>query len=163
VSERSGHDEAMTDTAGGPDPELARLMTQAFLDVPLHGLLGLEVIDVGRPGVASMAIPLREPALGATGQLHGGVIAMLCDLVCAAAATTSTIYDHTTTALVTADLHVRYLGAARGDRAVATAEVVKAGRTLVVVEADVKDGDDRLVARADFSASLVPVRQPLGG
>jgi acyl-CoA thioesterase len=153
----------MSDGAGDVDPEMARLMTQAFLDVPLHGLLGLEVIDVGRPGVAAMAIPLQQPALGATGQLHGGVVAVLCDLVCAAAATTSTSYDHTTTALVTADLHVRYLGAARGDRVRAEAQVVKAGRTLIVVEADVIDAEDRLVARADFSASLVPLRTPLGG
>ena len=87
----------MSDDAGGPDPELARLMKQAFLEVPLHGLLGLEVLDVGRPGVATMAIPLRQPALGATGQLHGGVIAVLCDLACAAAATTAATYDHTTT------------------------------------------------------------------
>jgi acyl-CoA thioesterase len=142
---------------------MARLMKQAFEDVPLHGLLGLEVIDVGRPGVAAMAIPLRQPALGATGQLHGGVVAVLCDLVCAAAATTATTYDHTTTALVTADLHVRYLGAARGDRVRAEAKLVKAGRSLVVVEADVIDSEDRVVARADFSASLVPLRAPLGG
>jgi acyl-CoA thioesterase len=153
----------MSEAAGAPDPEMARLMRQAFLDVPLHGLLGLEVIDVGRPGVSSMAIPLRPPALGATGQLHGGVIAVLFDLVCAAAATTAVTYDHTTTALVTADLHVRYLGAARGERAIAEAHVVKAGRTLVVVEGEIRDGEDRVVAKADFSASLVPVRAPLGG
>ena len=30
----------MSDDAGGPDPELARLMEQAFLDVPLHGSWG---------------------------------------------------------------------------------------------------------------------------
>ena len=152
----------MNEGVGGAEPEMARLMEQAFLDVPLHGLLGLEVIDVGRPGVASMAIPLKQPALGATGQLHGGVVAILCDLVCAAAATTATTYDHTTTALVTADLHVRYLGAARGERVRAEARLVKAGRTLVVVEADVIDGEDRVVARADFSASLVPLRAPIG-
>ena len=49
----------MSDDAGGPDPELARLMKEAFLDVPLHRLLELEVVDVGRPGVATMAIPLK--------------------------------------------------------------------------------------------------------
>lgn len=152
----------MTDQ-GGADPELERLMRDAYLEVPLHGLLGLEVIDVGRPGVATMAIPLKQPALGATGQLHGGVIAVLCDLVCAAAASTATTYDHTTTALMTADLHVRYLGAARGETVRGEARVVKAGRTLIVVEADVKDSEDRLVARADFSASLVRHRPPLGG
>jgi uncharacterized protein (TIGR00369 family) len=148
---------------GGADPELARLMRDAFLQVPLHGLLDLEVVDVGRPGVATMAIPLRPPALGATGQLHGGVIAVLCDLACAAAASTASTYDATTTALVTADLHVRYLGAARGERVRAEARVVKAGRTLIVVEADVIDAEDRVVARADFSAMLVPTRTPLGG
>ena len=153
----------MSETEGESDPDMARLMREAFLDVPLHQLLDLEVIDVGRPGVASMAIPLKQPALGATGQLHGGVIAVLCDLACAAAATTSTTYDHTTTALVTADLHVRYLGAAKGEKVRAEAQVVKAGRTLVVVEADVLDSEDRLVAKADFSASLVPLRVPLSG
>jgi uncharacterized protein (TIGR00369 family) len=58
---------------------------------------------------------------------------------------------------------VRYLGAARGEKVRAEAEVVKAGRTLIVVEADVLDSEDRLVAKADFSASLVPLRAPLSG
>lgn len=147
---------------GGPDPELVRLMREAYLSAPLHGLLDLDVVDVGRPGVATMAIPLRPPALGPTGQLHGGVIAVLCDLACAAAASTASTYDATTMALVTADLHVRYLGAARGDRVRADARVVKAGRTLIVVEADVIDGEERVVARADFSAMLTPHRKPLG-
>jgi len=142
------------------EAELAALMRQAFLDVPLHGVLGLEVVDVGRPGTATMAIPLAPNALGATGHLHGGVIAVLCDLACAAAASTASTYDATTTALVTADLHVRYLGPARGDTVRAEANVVKAGRTLVVVQAEVKDSTDRVLAIADFSAMLVPHRAP---
>lgn len=153
----------MTDGQGGTEAELVGLMRAAFLDVPLHGLLDLDVVDVGRPGVATMAIPLRANALGATGQLHGGVIAVLCDLACAAAASTASTYDAATTALVTADLHVRYLGAARGETVRAEAAVVKAGRSLIVVEAEVKDSEDRLVATADFSAMLVPRRAPLAG
>ncbi len=70
-------------------------------------------------------------------------------------------YDHTTTALVTADLHVRYLGAARGDRVRVEAKVVKAGRQLVVVQGEVIDGEERVVAVCDFAASLVPLRAPL--
>ena len=152
----------MNDDAGGPDPELARLMKEAFEDVPLHRLLELEVVDVGRPGVATMAIPIKANALGRTGQLHGGAISLLCDLVCAAAASTASTYDATTTALVTADLHVRYLGPAKGEVVRAEAQVVKAGRTLIVVAAEVKDDTDRLLATADFSAMLVPYRTPLG-
>jgi uncharacterized protein (TIGR00369 family) len=145
----------------GMDPEMARLMKEAFVDVPLHRLLELDVVDVGRPGVATMAIPIKANALGRTGQLHGGAISLLCDLACAAAASTASTYDATTTALVTADLHVRYLGPAKGAVVRAEAQVVKAGRTLIVVAAEVKDDTDRLLATADFSAMLVPYRTPL--
>lgn len=144
-----------------PHAELAAMMRQAFLDVPLHGLLGLEVIEVGEPGRAVMAIPLAANALGRTGQLHGGVIAVLCDLTCAAAATTASSYDPAAMSLVTADLHVRYLGPAKGESVRAEAEVVKAGRTLIVVAAEVQDSTGRAVAVADFSAMLVPFRPPL--
>lgn len=148
---------------GAPAPELAELMREAFLDVPLHRLLGLEVIEVGQPGRATMAIPLaaNANALGRTGQLHGGVIAVLCDLACAAAASTASTYDPAATALVTADLHVRYLGPAKGESVRVEAEVVKAGRSLIVVAAEVRDSTDRVVAVADFSAMLVPYRAPL--
>ena len=152
----------MSDDSGGPDPELARLMKEAFVDVPLHRLLELDVLDVGRPGVATMAIPIKANALGRTGQLHDGAVSLLCDLACAAAASTASTYDATTMALVTADLHVRYLGPAKGEVVRAEARVVKAGRTLIVVAAEVKDDTDRLLATADFSAMLVPYRAPLG-
>lgn len=153
----------MSDADGGLDPELVTLMREAFDDVPLHKLLGLQVVDVGRPGVATMAIPLGPNVLGRTGQLHGGAISILCDLACAAAASTASTYDPLTTALVTADLHVRYLGPTKGPTVRAEAQVIKAGRTLIVVEAQVKDDTDRLLAVADFSAMLVPYRTPLSG
>ena len=144
-----------------PDPELVRLMREAFDDVPLHRLMELDVISVGEPGRASMAIPLKANALGRTGHLHGGAVSLLCDVTCAAAASTASTYDPLTTALVTADLHVRYLGPAKGDSVRADAAVVKAGRTLIVVAAEVTDSEGRQVAVADFSAMLVPYRAPL--
>ena len=148
----------MSDADGGLDPELVALMREAFDDVPLHKLLGLQVVDVGRPGVATMAIPLGANVLGRTGQLHGGAISILCDLACAAAASTASTYDPLTTALVSADLHVRYLGPTKGHTVRAEAQVIRAGRTLIVVEAQVKDDTDCLLAVADFSAMLVPHR-----
>ena len=85
----------------------------------------------------------------------------MCDVTCAAAASSASTYDHAKVALVTADLHVRYLGPARGDRVRAEAHVVKAGRTLIVVQGEVTDGEGRPVAVADFAAMLVPLRAPL--
>lgn len=141
--------------------ELRDAMQAAFDSVPVHGLIGLQVVAAGDDGPAIMQIPLAPEALGATGQLHGGVVALLCDVACAVAASSASTYDHQIHALVTADLHVRYLATARGDRVRAEATVVKAGRALVVVEGRVTDGEGRLIAIADFSATLVPRRDPL--
>ncbi|HJR25528.1 MAG TPA: PaaI family thioesterase [Acidimicrobiales bacterium] len=150
----------MTDTTA-PDPELLAAIREAFEEVPIHKFVGLKVVQPGYDGPAIMEIPIGPNALGRTGQLHGAVIALMCDVTCASAASTASTYDHLTTALVTADLHVRYLGAAKGERVRVEARVVKAGRQLIVVHGDVIDGEDKVVAVADFSAMLVPLRQPL--
>jgi len=151
----------MTEPQAGMDPELWEQLREAFEDVPVHKLVGLKVIAAGGDGPAVMEIPVSGNALGRTGNLHGGVVALLCDVTCAAAASSASTYDHTKVALVTADLHVRYLGLPKGDRVRAEAHVVKAGRTLIVVQGEVKDPEDRVIAVADFSAMLVPYRAPL--
>lgn len=138
--------------------ELRDAMQAAFDEVPVHGLLGLRVVAPGDDGPAIMEIPLAPEALGNGGRLHGGVISLLCDVACAVAASSSSTYDHSTHALVTADLHVRYLGVATTGPVRATASVVQAGRALVVVEGRVTDAEDRLLAIADFSAAIVPRR-----
>jgi uncharacterized protein (TIGR00369 family) len=135
--------------------DLRDAMQGALAAVPTHALIGLEVIATGEDGPAIMEIPLSANALGATGRLHGGVIALLCDVTLAVAASSGSTYDHETQALVTADLHVRYLGTARGDRVRAEANVVKAGRALVVAEGRVTDSEGNLLAVADLSATIV--------
>jgi uncharacterized protein (TIGR00369 family) len=149
---------------GGDDAAreaVREVVREAFEDVPLHRHVGLRLISAGDEGPAVMEIPLTENALGRTGQLHGAAVALLCDVTCAAAASSASTYDFTTHALVTADLHVRYLGPARGDTVRCEAAVVKAGRTLIVVQGQVTDSDGGVVAVADFAAMLVERREPL--
>ena len=43
----------------------------------------------------------------------------------------------------------------------AEARVLRAGRQLVVVECRVLDPQDRVIAAADFSGMVVPLRKPL--
>lgn len=145
----------------GDGGDLRTLLAAALGEVPLHQLVDLRVIAAGDDGPTVMEIPLAAAALGNGGQLHGGAVALLCDVACAVAASSASTYDATTHILVTADLHVRYLGPARGEHVRAEARVVKAGRTLIVVQADVTDAEGRAVAVADFSAMLVPHREPL--
>jgi uncharacterized protein (TIGR00369 family) len=140
------------------DRDFVRSMLQS--DTPLHELLDLEIVEMGeRHAVVSM--PVREQAFNSTGNLHGGAIATLIDVAAGTAAARGSGFEHGKQSLVTADLHVRYLGRPHGDLVFARAEVVKAGRQLVIVECRVTDLEERIVASADFSMMIVPLRQPI--
>jgi uncharacterized protein (TIGR00369 family) len=134
----------------------------AAVRIPLHDLLGLEW-EVPPEGarVAVVAMPVRPEAFGFTANLHGGAIATLVDVACALAAARASGFDPLRQSLVTADIHLRYLGRARTDRVEARAEVVKVGRQLIVVNCRVTDSDGNVVALADFSSMIVPLRGPL--
>lgn len=130
--------------------------------IPLHDLLGLEWDrpDLGA-GIAEVRMPVAPPAMGFTASLHGGAIATLVDLTCALAAARNSDFDPERQSLVTSDMHVRYLGRPRTDHVVARAEVVKVGRQLIVVECKVADEEGHVIAVADFSMMIVPLRLPL--
>lgn len=140
------------------DDEAARW--RAFEEIPLHALLGLRFVSY-EGGEVVVEMPVREQAFNSTGNLHGGAIATLIDVAAGTAAAFGSSFQPGVNTIVTADLHVRYLGRPRTDTVRAYASVLRAGRTLVVVECRVRDGLDRVVAAADFSAMVVPLREPL--
>jgi uncharacterized protein (TIGR00369 family) len=137
-------------------------MADASDPIPLHRMLGLHY-QAPEPGVghAEVRMPITPEALGFTGSLHGGAIATMVDLACALAAVGISGFDPTKETMVTSDMHVRYLGRPRTDTVIAKADVVKRGRQLIVVTCDVVDEDDHLVAHADFSMMVVPLRTPM--
>ena len=92
-------------------------------------------------------MPVAPGAFNASGNLHGGAIATLVDVAAGSVAARTSSFRPGENTLVTADLHVRYLGRPKGDVVRAEARVMRAGRQLIVV--------------ADFSAMLVPRREPL--
>lgn len=131
-------------------------------EIPLHQMLALEYEPPGEgEGRAEVRMPVRAEALGFTGNLHGGAIATMVDLACALAAAGISGFDPFRESLVTADMHIRYLGRPRTDVVVARAEVVRKGRQLIVVGCEVVDENDHRVAVADFSMMIVPLRTPL--
>jgi len=130
--------------------------------IPLHDLLGFEIQPpVDGSSVAEVRMPVRPEAFGFTANLHGGAIATLVDLACALAAVRRSGFDPEKESLVTADMHVRYLGRPNGDHVIARAEVVRVGSQLIVVECKVVDVEDHIIAAADFSMMKVSVRRPL--
>jgi len=130
--------------------------------IPLHDLLGFE-FDAPPVGatVAEVHMPVRPEAFGFTANLHGGAIATLVDLACGLVAARASDVDLTKESLVTADLHVRYLGRPNTDRVTARAEIVRMGSQLIVIDCRVVDGEERIIASADFSMMRVPLRRPL--
>lgn len=155
-------------------------MRADFRKTPLHALLAIEYIDVdhlpegvpapvgpgGGPipeGACVVRMPVRPEAIGAAGNLHGGAIATLIDVASATVAARNSSFVPGENSLVTADLHVRYLGRPKGDWVDAVASIIRAGRQLIVVECRVVDPLGNVIAAADFSSMVVPLRQPISG
>jgi len=131
-------------------------------NIPLHEFLELEYLDAeDGSGIGEVRMPVKPTAFGFTQNLHGGAIATMVDLACALAAVRSTTFDPSVESLVTADMHVRYVGRPRPDHVVARAEVVRSGSQLIVVDCKVSDENGHVGASADFSMWKVPLRRPL--
>ena len=129
-------------------------------NAPIHELLGLRFVR-SDPEVTVVEMPVVAGALNQSGNLHGGAIATLVDVAGGSAAARTGGFRPGENSLVTADLHVRYLGRPKTELVRAEARVMRAGRQLIVVEVRVLDGADNLVAFADFSSMIVPLRDPL--
>jgi uncharacterized protein (TIGR00369 family) len=110
---------------------------------PFHDGLGLEVVaGDAAAGTATVRLPYK-PAFArspASPQIHGGVIAALADIAGDYALAVSLGGG-----VPTIDLRVDYLRPAEGDL-VAEARTVKRGRTIGVVDVEIRDTAGRLVA-----------------
>jgi uncharacterized protein (TIGR00369 family) len=116
----------------------------------------LTSVDPGRAVVELDAGPRHANPMGT---IHGGV---LCDIADAAMgiAYAAGLDDGET--FTTIELKINFLKPVRTGKLVATGRVVKAGRTLGLVECDVVDDKDRLVARATSTCMTLRGEPALG-
>ena len=147
----------------GVDPDVLAEAKAQFHATPLHALLGLDIrsLEDTEPDMAIVDMPITPGTFGSTGNVHGGAIATLVDVACATAASRSSSFVPGQNTIVTADMHVRYLGRPKGRALRCEARVVRSGRSLIVVEGRVLDELDTLVAVADFASMVVTLRAPL--
>jgi uncharacterized protein (TIGR00369 family) len=148
---------------GGFPTDVIELLRAAHSSTPLHQLLGLQFVAGPDPAVVVVEMPVAAGAFNGSGNLHGGAIASLVDVASGSAAARAGTFQPGVNTLVTADLHVRYLGRPKGALVRAEARVMRAGRQLIVVECRVADDLGNLIAFADFAGMIVPLRQPLQG
>ncbi len=116
--------------------------------------MGSELEELS-PGSCVVGIKKRPEVLQHRGFIHGGAIAFLVDT-----ATTLAAMSMIRPPLValTAEFKLNYLSPAVGDHIFCRAKVVKAGKTLSVVTADVfsqKGSEEKMVATALASIAIV--------
>ncbi|MCB9884319.1 MAG: PaaI family thioesterase [Planctomycetes bacterium] len=115
------------------DPHFEARVRDSFARQRAMATLG---ITMGRvvPGEVDLEVPYREDLTQQHGFLHAGVIATMADSACGYAAFSLMAAD---VGVLSVEFKINLLAPARGQRFVARARVLRAGRTLSVCAADV--------------------------
>jgi uncharacterized protein (TIGR00369 family) len=129
------------------DPSLsgAEIMRQFLPNSPYVGHLGIQLTNM-QPDIAVLTLPFT-PALATLGNIvHGGAIASLIDTAAMVAAWSNAGVQNNPRG-TTVGMTVNYLAAGNGEDLVATARVLRRGRSLVYLDVDVHGVSGNAVAK----------------
>ena len=96
-------------------------------------------------GEARLSLPIETHLTNSFGTVHGGVILSLLDVALCTAART---LHPESAGVITIDLSTSFIGAGSGEKLLADARVMKDTRSVSFVEAEAKNQDGSLVAKA---------------
>lgn len=119
-------------------------LSQALDSVPFAKFLGIELEEIDA-GVATLSFEIKPELKQNHGVVHGGAIASLIDSATAFAIISLLPTDEHAT---TVDLTISYLRPLTGGRAKAVARVIRSGKRLIVVSAELFDDGGTLAATA---------------
>jgi uncharacterized protein (TIGR00369 family) len=122
--------------------------------MPLVGLLGIETVRI-TPDEVRLRLPWSSRICTSGGVMHGGALMALADTAGALAAGFHLPEGAGTT---TTDSNTRFLRAVRDGAVEAVTRVLHQGRTLIVVDTEVRDDAGRLVARTSQSQIVLQPR-----
>ena len=125
---------------------------------PIATLIGFTLTEVD-PGRAVVAFAAGPRHLNPMGTLHGGVLCDIADAAMGMAYAASLDEGETFTTL---ELKINFLKPVRAGRLVATGRLVKGGHTVGLLECDVVDDKERLVARASSTCMTLRGEQAVG-
>jgi uncharacterized protein (TIGR00369 family) len=138
----------MTSTA---HDEARRILDSA----PFIRDLGLRLESLGE-GTCTTVLDLEERHLQQDGFVHAGVQATIADHTAGTAGATLIPAGR---AVLSIEFKINLLRPARGERLVCRAKVLRAGKSVSVVESEVhavEDGRERLVSKATVTLAIVP-------
>src|SRR5690349_23258866 len=127
------------------NPSYADEITESFSKQTIMGLIGAELSRV-EPGLIEITLPYRADLAQQHGYVHAGIVTTIADSACGYAAYSLMPPN---SEVLSVEFKVNLLRPAKGQEFLAIAEVLKPGRSLTVVRADVfanPNGERALVA-----------------
>lgn len=115
------------------DPDFERRVRASFARQAAMGLIGATMTAL-EPGRCTIELPVRADLTQQHGFVHGGIVGMIADSAGGYAAFTLMPAD---ASVLTVEYKINMLAPAKGERLIAVGSVVKPGRTLSIVRADV--------------------------
>ena len=139
------------------NPSFEANVRDSFSQQTAMTTIGAQLITV-EPGVVEIMIPYRADLTQQHGYLHGGIITTIADTACGYAAYTLMPEN---SEVLSVEFKVNLLRPAKGKNFVATAEVIKPGRTLTVARADVVSVDEaeKRALIATMQATIICLRK----
>ena len=115
------------------NPEFAAEVRKSFAAQLIMQSIGAQLSSV-EPGIVEISLPYRTELTQQNGYLHAGIITTIADSAAGYAAFTLMPAG---ASVLSVEFKVNLLRPASGEMFLARAEVIKAGKTLTVVRADV--------------------------
>ena len=140
------------------NPSLARDVADSFGRQPIMKLIGAR-LSLVEPGVVEITLPYRADLLQQNGYLHAGIITTIADSACGYAAYTLMAAGSN---VLSVEFKLNLLRPAQGETFVARAEVIKAGKTLTIVRADVfaMNGNEERQLVATMQGTMICIGRP---
>lgn len=126
--------------------------------IPLGRILGFHVAEV-RPGEAVIEMETTPEHFNPMGTVHGGVLCSIADSAMGIAHASTLGEGETGTTL---ELKINFVRPVWSDKLRAIGKVTKAGKTISLVECDVLDSKNRLVARSSSTCMTLRGEQAGG-
>ena len=140
------------------NPTFVEEIKQSFAKQTVMSLIGGELTRI-EPGIVEITLPYRSDLTQQHGYVHAGIITTIADSACGYAAYTLMPPNSDVLAV---EFKVNLMRPAKGETFVARAEVLKSGRTLTVVRADVHalTGNDQRELVAIMQGTMMCLQRP---
>lgn len=135
-----------------PEKNRDERLQQLVALMPFAGGLGI-VLDAANAAEVRGRLDYAPRLCTAGGLLHGGVLMAFADSVGAICAYLNLPPETRTTTVSSSTSFLRGVG---GGTVTATARPLHAGRTMIAVQTELRDGEGRLVAQTTQSQAVLP-------